>query len=770
MRGRSLIALLGVVCFVSLVANAGAQAPAAPQAGWLANPLHEEPSPAIVSIKGVGTANATAEARMKQQDLATYCKENAQQYASAAACLKQMQTDYGNKVFRASADCTAGRITTSADLTYTLDGVWPASEIGHGRTRWRDAEGKVVPTNLADNGLYVSEQWETLCPGPVTPALIARAKGAPAAAAQAARGAAPAAPGAAARVPSLCAAPTGCDDVGGFAARVTDFRTSQYDQNTKVVSATVRFVNKTTRPLVLGYVRNAAVAINEAGNRYTIASPDNVRGIGEIAGGQFDPKFTVAPGQAADTRFEFAWRWNGSEIIGQRAWDMDLTVREVNEVAPGQYRFGQEHALQLKGLVPSNAANATPAAGAVSGVPGGVAVPRPGTPTPAAPQAAQVDACAGLQRCYDAGPFVAEIVQVTPSITKLTYNWHIMTMSIRFRNKTNAPLALGYIARSGALVDNFGNRYVPSNPDDVRGIGKVDAQKADPQFTLQPGEARAATFMQAREIRDTNRPMGQTFTFSLSIAQLEVLYNGQQIRTTREHSLTFADWPIAGAAPSSGNAAPGNAVPGTAAPGAPAAISQGDACAGRARCYDAGSFVAEVVQTTPSIVKLTLPWHVVEMNIRFTNKSNQPIVLAYQSKSGHLTDNFSNSYVPSNPQDVKGMGVIAGGKADPQFVLRPGESRAATFSQSRAIREANKPMGMDYTYVMSIAELAVLYNGQQIQTIRDNSLTFTGITMGGAVAGNGAAPAAPASPTETGENIKKATEAIRGLLGTKGKK
>jgi hypothetical protein len=554
-----------------------------------------------------------------------------------------------------------------------------------------------------------------------------------AAAAQIARGAAPAPAAAGARPPSLCVKQPGCDDVGSFAARVTDFRTSQSDQNTKVVSATVRFVNKTTRPLILGYVRTAAVAINEAGNRYIINSPDSVRGIGEIAGTQFDPKFTVAPGQAADTRFEFVWRWNGSEIIGQRSWDIDLSVREVSETAPGQYRFGQEHVLQLKALAPGNMTSNAPAG-----------------PAP------HVDACAGLQRCYDAGPFVAEIVQVTPSITKLTYNWHVMTMSIRFRNTTNAPLALGYIVRSGALVDNFGNRYVPSNPEDSRGIGKVDANKADPQFTLQPGESRAATFMQAREIRDTNRPMGQTFTFNLSIAQLEVLYNGQQIRTTREHSLTFADWPIAaGAAPpaSSGNTAP---VPGAPAGPAPALDDQ---CAGRPRCYDAGNFVAEIVQTTPSMVKFTYPWHVVEMNIRFRNKTNQPIVLAYGSRSGHLSDNFSNSYVPSNPQDVKGMGIIVPGKADPQFVLRPGESRAATFSQSREIREQNKPMGVDYTYVMTISELAVLYNGQQIQTIRENSMTFTGITMGGATAGNAAAPA-----RTTDENIKKATDAIRGIV------
>ena len=114
------------------------------------------------------------------------------------------------------------------------------------------------------------------------------------------------------------------------------------------------------------------------------------------------------------------------------------------------------------------------------------------------------------------------------------------------------------------------------------------------------------------------------------------------------------------------------------------------------------------------------------------------------------------------------MGVIAGGKADPQFVLRPGESRAATFIQSRAIREQNKPMGEQYTFVMTIAELDVLYNGQQIQTKRENSLTFTGITMGsGAAAGSAATPQ---SGAEAAESIKKAGEAIRGLFGNKGKK
>jgi hypothetical protein len=367
-----------------------------------------------------------------------------------------------------------------------------------------------------------------------------------------AQGAAPAA----ARPPSLCAAnQAGCDDVGGFAARVTDFRTSQYDQSTKIVSATIRFVNKTTRPLILGYVRNSAVAINEAGNRYAASSPDNVRGMGEIAGAQFDPKFTLQPGQASDTRVEMAWRWDGREIIGQRSWNMDMTVREVSEVAPGQYRFGQEHALQFKALVPGNAGAAAPAGGALSQVPAGAA-PAPAaaaTPAPAPPvqvAANLPDACGGKAGCYDAGPFVADIVNTVATREQSARPWHTVRLNVRFRNKTNEPIILGYMTGTAVLIDDLGNRYVPSAaPEDAKGIGKVAARSADPQFVLRPGEARNATFGQARVMRGTPNAgiVGTKYTFDMSIGQLEVLYNGQQIRTVREHSLSFPSFTVGGA-------------------------------------------------------------------------------------------------------------------------------------------------------------------------------------------------------------------------------
>jgi hypothetical protein len=533
----------------------------------LGSPDREDPHPTITSLKGVGTPNAVAEARVTPQTMRDYCAERTHLFTSAAACLKQQQSQFGTKVFRASADCTAGRITTTGDQTYALDGLWGAGEDGAGRSRWVDASGAVVGADLINNGLHISQQWETLCPAPVTAAFVARVK-----------------------------------------------------------------------------AQRSAVPVVQT------------------------------------------------------------------------------------------------------------------------PPAASVDACAGKTRCYDAGSFVAEIVQVTPSIVKLSDDWHVVSMSVRFTNKTDRQLVLAYLSKSGALSDNFSNSYRPSNPEDVKGMGAIAGNKADPQFALRPGESRAATFIQGRQLpRAGNQPMGQTYTFVTSIAELDVVYGGQQIRRIRENSLTFANFVFEETPPPTLNAggppAPPPAPPGTGT--IPPAPTLGDQCGGRSNCYDAGLFVAEIVQATPSITKATYDWHTITMNVRFRNKSDQPLVLAYVPATAALSDNFGNSYrSPANSAEVKGMGTIFRGKADPQFVLRPGESRAATFIQSRALpRAGNQPIGQTYTLTLPITELEVLYNGQQIKTVRENSMTFANFALGGGP------PGVP--NTEAIENIKKAGEALRGIFGGK---
>ena len=93
--------LLPTLCIASTIclaatADAGQAAraatvarPAAPAAdpGYLAPPIREEPTPVITSLKGVGTANAVAEARMTPQILKEFCSERAQSYQSTAQCM-----------------------------------------------------------------------------------------------------------------------------------------------------------------------------------------------------------------------------------------------------------------------------------------------------------------------------------------------------------------------------------------------------------------------------------------------------------------------------------------------------------------------------------------------------------------------------------------------------------------------------------------------------------------------------------------------------------
>jgi hypothetical protein len=523
-------------------------------------------SPRLTAASGIGTANARAEAHLTREDVLT--TDGPCNGSTDKACVQKETA----RPYRASADCTAGRITTILDESFTLAGIWDNSDIGGGRTKWKGADGQIVGRDNASNGLAVSQQWEVLCPGPVTQALLARA--AAPAPTQLARGgaaavnAAQARTAATAQTASLCAGQRYCDEVGSFVATITDVRTSNYQNTTRVLSVTVRFQNKLNRPLILGFVPGSAIAIDEQGNRYTIAAAANVRGIGDISNA-FDPKFNIGPGQAGDTRFELTWRIDSRAIIGERSWDLDLSVREVNEIGPGQYRFGSEHALQFKGLQNQALTSAAP-----GGAAPGAALPtvsggaRPGTAPPATapvaaapvPTAPSTDGCAGKPRCYDAGPFIAEIVNASSSFVNRSGRWHTVALNIRFTNRSAEPINLGYMVGTAVMLDNFGNRYVVSAaPEDIRGMGKVTGNAADPQFLLRPGESRAATFGQAR-LTQANQPLGTAFTFDTTIAHLKVLYNGQQIRTEREYTMTFPDF---------GLNAPGAATSATPASGTP---------------------------------------------------------------------------------------------------------------------------------------------------------------------------------------------------------
>jgi len=152
-----------------------------------------------------------------------------------------------------------------------------------------------------------------------------------------------------------------------------------------------------------------------------------------------------------------------------------------------------------------------------------------------------VDPCANLIRCFNAGNFTAEVLQLTSSNMQ-NQRHHVVKINVRFRNVSDQPLILGYHAGSSTATDNLGNTYYygRANTHDVsaQGIGVVESNKADPQFQLAPGQARNATFQIIR-FNASNTEIGSGFNYDLTIDELAVLNGSQAIRTLRSNSLSF---------------------------------------------------------------------------------------------------------------------------------------------------------------------------------------------------------------------------------------
>jgi hypothetical protein len=179
----------------------------------------------------------------------------------------------------------------------------------------------------------------------------------PAQSAGAAQAAAPAPP------PSFCGNQPLCYEASDFAATVTDFRTS-VQGGYKIIDTVIRFQNKTPNPVILGYVVNSGTAMDDRGNRYIIYGANGYRGIGQVYGNNFDPRFTLSPGGYGDAQFELMWA-PGQQIYGS-TFDLSMSVDEINTVEGNQHTLGGEFPLLFKSLsngVSSNGASGGGAAG-----------------------------------------------------------------------------------------------------------------------------------------------------------------------------------------------------------------------------------------------------------------------------------------------------------------------------------------------------------------------------------------------------------------------
>ncbi|MEP6589546.1 MAG: hypothetical protein ABJC19_00045 [Gemmatimonadota bacterium] len=335
---------------------------------------------------------------------------------------------------------------------------------------------------------------------------------------------------------SPCAGKPLCADNREFVAVLTDVRLSRVGTSDRVVTATLRITNLTTQPLILGYVDQSAVSIDDRGNRYGAYGDDAVRGLGIIRASTFDPKFALAGNETADARIEMRWRPESRGAIYGSVFDMELALRRIDPVTAQQYRVGREYSLAFRGITEGSRNGQIAAAAAAAAGP--TAAPASATP-PSGPAA---DPCLGKSRCFATPGFVAEVVNARDS-REGTYRDHVVRITVKVHNTSPARLILGYKSGSSVVIDNLGNRFYWGRAGtydlSASGIGTVTGQKADPGFALDPGESRSATFTLVR-FRPGNTATGTAFSWDVVLTQLEPL-SGGQIRSVRDFALSFPD-------------------------------------------------------------------------------------------------------------------------------------------------------------------------------------------------------------------------------------
>jgi len=131
--------------------------------------------------------------------------------------------------------------------------------------------------------------------------------------------------------------------------------------------------------------------------------------------------------------------------------------------------------------------------------------------------------CGNNSLCQETQDFAATITNFRVSTN--AYKARILDMTVRFQNKTNQQLILGYVNQSGTATDDRGNRSVPWGPNAYLGIGLVAGGNFDPRFVLRPGGWGDAQF----EYVQQGYPQLIGFVFSLDFAISEInSYEGNQ--------------------------------------------------------------------------------------------------------------------------------------------------------------------------------------------------------------------------------------------------
>jgi hypothetical protein len=126
--------------------------------------------------------------------------------------------------------------------------------------------------------------------------------------------------------------------------------------------------------------------------------------------------------------------------------------------------------------------------------------------------------------CYDTPHFAAT---VTSFRTNTVNGYKLIDTSIRFLNKTNERLILGYVTPSGFATDDRGNRSAVGGPNGVRGIGLVVGNNFDPKLIVRPGAWGEAQFELV--LQSSPQIIGFHYALDITVAEIKTLEGNQHI-------------------------------------------------------------------------------------------------------------------------------------------------------------------------------------------------------------------------------------------------
>lgn len=160
-------------------------------------------------------------------------------------------------------------------------------------------------------------------------------------------------------------------------------------------------------------------------------------------------------------------------------------------------------------------------------------------------------------------------------------------------------------------------------------------------------------------------------------------------------------------------------------------------CGNNAFCYETNNFAATI--TSFRITTDAAKRQILDLSVRFQNKTAQQLVLGYVNGSGNASDDRGNRLVPWGPNASRGLGLVYGATFDPKFAVRPagfGDAQFEFFPQGYP-----QVVGFTYTLDLSVAEINT-FEGNQHTLGEEFPLHFQGLRNGSAGISPGFVPGA----------------------------